>query len=368
MRRLRARDPLTNPLYVAGFWTFYTLLSLNQSFVWALVANRDRAWYEPLPWALSTAVVWALLTPAIVHLSRARRLERARWTRNIGWHVIGCVVAGLADAGGDQIARAATDMPYSFWPDFFRQLDVVAFYYGMIAGVAHAADYYRLFRDRELRTANLEAELRESQLQLLKSQLQPHFLFNTLNAVNALIYEDPKAADRTLTRLGDLLRMTLAVGSAQVIPLAFELEFIRAYLEIQQTRLGDRLSWSIDAPEMLNDAAVPTLLLQPLVENAVLHGIAPLVRGGAITVEVARDTDMLHITIADTGAGVAANVRERIGLSNVRQRLQQLYGREHTLTISQNALSGTRVTIAIPYHAAANTAELKLNDDVALTA
>jgi two-component system LytT family sensor kinase len=345
----QSRDPLTNPRYVAGFWIGYTILSLNQSFVWAAVANRERAWHEPVPWAVATALVWGLLTPLIVRLARAKRLDRATWKRHLPWYITGWLMAGLLDAAADQGARIVAGMPFAFWPDYFRKLDVVAFYYAIIVGVTHAYDYYRLFRERELRASQLENDLRQSQLQLLKSQLQPHFLFNTLNAVNALIYEDPKAADRMVTRLADLLRMSLAAGNAQEISLEYELEFVRAYLDIQQTRLGARLRMVIDVPEHLYHASVPTLLLQPLVENAVLHGIAPLVRGGMITVQAAEQDGRLHVTVADTGAGIQRKIREGIGLANLRERLQQLYGENQSLAIIPNEPAGTRIEISFPY-------------------
>ena len=350
------KDRLTDWRSVAVFWAGYVFLSMNQSYVWNVVADRGRAWWEPLPFALATAVVWGTLTPFIVKWSRKHRIERATWTRQLPWHIAVIPVIGLIDAGADQWARAVTDMPFGFWPDFFRKLDIVTFFYAVIAGVAHAVDYYRMYRSGELRASQLESELRQSQLEQLKSQLQPHFLFNTLNAVNALIYEDPRAADRIITRLGELLRMSLALGSQQVVPLDYEMEFVRAYLDIQQTRLGDRLRVEIDIPEELHDAQVPPLLLQPLVENAVLHGIAPLVRGGVVSVTARSTNDYLELTVADTGSGLHTPMRERIGLSNVRHRLRHLYADAHEMRVTPHAPQGTRVDIRVPLRVAAHTA------------
>jgi hypothetical protein len=339
---------LTDWRSIGLFWIGYVFLSVNQSFAWNVVADRGRAWHEPIPWALATAVVWGTLTPFIVRWSRKHRIDRTTWKRNLPWHIGLIPIIGLIDAGADQFARMAGNMEFGFWADYFRKLDIVTFYYGIIAGVTHAVDYYRMYRHGELRATQLEGELRQSQLEILKSQLQPHFLFNTLNAVNALIYEDPKAADRVLTRLGELLRMALAVGSAQEVTLGYELEFVRAYLDIQQTRLAERLRVVIDVPEGLYDAMVPTLLLQPLVENAVRHGIAPLVRGGSVTIRARAQGNDIILQVLDDGAGFNQSPRRGIGLANVQQRLHHLYGDDHRFAIEQNGSQGTRVDIALP--------------------
>ena len=320
-------------------------LSTNQSYVWNVVAQRGRAWWEPMPFALATAAVWGVLTPLIVKWSRVHRIERATWRREVPWHIGLILLIGLIDAGADQLARMATNMPFGYWPDYFRKLDIVTFYYSVIAGVTHAVDYYR-------RAAQLEAELRQSQLEILKRPLQPHFLFNTLNAVNALIYEDPKSADRVVTRLGELLRMSLAVGNQQEVPLGYELEFVRAYLDIQQIRLGSRLQVSIDVPDDLHDVLVPAMSLQPLVENAVIHGVGRTAEGGRITLRALRDGGDLRLQVCDTGPGFpAAGVREGIGLTNTRERLTQLYGAGRRVSWSQRT-PGACVEITVPFRVA----------------
>jgi hypothetical protein len=344
----RPKDRLTDPRSIALFWAGYIVLSLNQSYVWAVVANRERSLWEPVPFALATAIVWGCLTPFIVRLARARRIDRATWRRNIPWHVGGILLAGLCDAAADQLARAAAGLPFAYWPDYFRKLDIITFYYAIIAGITHAVDYYRMYRTGELRAAQLESELRQSQLEILKSQLQPHFLFNTLNAVNALIYEDPRAADRVVTRLGELLRMSLAVGNRQEVTLAYELEFVKAYLDIQVTRLGDRLKVVMDVPDELHDALVPALLLQPLVENAVLHGIAPRARGGMVIVRARADGDRLAIEVVDDGAGFRGAAGHGIGLANVQQRLRHIHGDAQSFRLSGGVGGGVRVEIGLP--------------------
>jgi LytS/YehU family sensor histidine kinase len=269
-------------------------------------------------------------------------------------------VIGLVDVAGSHVACIVTHKPFPFWAEYVRKLDIVAFYYAIIAGVSHAVDYYRMYRSGELRASQLETELRQSQLEILKSQLQPHFLFNTLNAVNALIYEDPRAADRVITRLGELLRMSLAVGNQQEVPLGYELEFVRAYLDIQQTRLGDRLQVVIDVPDDLHDMMVPTLLLQPLAENAVLHGVAPLMRGGVVRIAAAANDETLVLSVADTGSGFRQSKRRGIGLTNVQLRLRQLYGAAHSFSIEPQEPTGTIVTTSLPVHRAGELPEAEL--------
>ena len=344
-------DWLTRPRNVVLVWSAYTVLWVSQSNVWAMIVNRDRPWYGPVPWALATAIVWGCLTVPIVRFARWKRLDRSTWKRNFPWHIGAILLCAVADASGDQVARALTDMPFAFWSDFFRKLDVVTFYYLIICGVTHAADYHELYRHGELRAAELESELRTSQLEQLKSQLQPHFLFNTLNAVNALIYEDPRAADRVVTRLGELLRMTLALGSVQEMSLEHELEFVRAYLDIQQIRMGSRLRVIIDVPADALQARVPTLLLQPLVENAVIHGIAPLVRGGEVVVAARVTGAELTLTITNDGVRFVPPPRYGIGISNVQQRLARLYGSAQSFTIDRNGAGGTRVEVRLPHRA-----------------
>ena len=345
-------DWLTRPRTIIGVWVGYIVFSLNQSYIWGIVSDRERAFTAPLAWFVATAIVWSLLTPVIIRFARAYRIDRQTWKRNVLLHLAGIIVVGLYDASADQAARIFTNLPIAFWPDYFRKLDLNAFYYVIIVGVTHAADYYELYRNGELRAAQLQSELRTSQLERLRAQLQPHFLFNTLNAVNALIYEDPRAADGIITRLAELLRMTLALGSAQEMSLAHELEFTRAYLDIQQTRMGPRLRVVIDVAEDTENARVPTFLLQPIVENAVIHGIAPLVRGGELRIQALREADRVVITVEDNGRGVRMPVRYGIGMSNVKERLDQLYDDAAALQIEPLPDGGTRCRIVLPYSAA----------------
>jgi LytS/YehU family sensor histidine kinase len=225
--------------------------------------------------------------------------------------------------------------------------------YGGILGVGQAVEYYRRFRERELRASRLEARLAQARLEVLKMQLHPHFLFNTLNTISALIHQDVELADRMVARLGDLLRATLENAGAQEVPLRKELEFIRPYLEIEQARLGDRLSVTTEVDADALDASVPYLLLQPLVENAVRHGIAPFTSHGRVEIRARRDNGELRVEICDNGPGLSSDqqreFRSGVGVANVKARLEHLYGTAQHFEMANQPNGGLAVTVRVPY-------------------
>lgn len=221
-----------------------------------------------------------------------------------------------------------------------------------IVGLIHAVFYYRESQQRALREAQLETRLIEAQLQTLQHQLHPHFLFNTLHAITTLMHRDLSAAERMLVQLGDLLRLTLESSTRPELRLAEEIEFLEKYVQIEQVRLGDRLTTLFDIETEVLDAAVPTLILQPLVENAIEHGIAPLGLPGRITVSAKREHDMLVMTVDDTGPGPSeramAALFTGIGLSNTRARLTYQFGAHYRFEFKRRS-GGFAVLIAIPY-------------------
>ncbi len=233
---------------------------------------------------------------------------------------------------------------------FFRSVDQVLPVYWALIGLQHALDYHQQARARAERAALLEARLMESQLQALQQQLHPHFLFNTLHAISTLVHRDPDKADLMIERLSDLLRVTLHKVGVQEVELAQELDYLRAYLDIEQVHFGDRLrvEYCIDAAVL--DALVPTLILQPLVENAVRHGLEPVVRGGTLSIEARADGDVLVVQVKDDGAGYPSSRPQRsgVGLTNTRSRLDRLYGEEGVLRISDKPGGGTVVDIRLP--------------------
>ena len=221
-----------------------------------------------------------------------------------------------------------------------------------IVGITHAFFYYRESQQRALETAHLETRLVDAQLQALQSQLHPHFLFNTLHAISALMHRDVQAADRMLAQLSDLLRMTLDSVRHPEIRLNEEMDFLGKYLLIEQVRLGDRLSVQFDVDEDVLDAVVPALILQPLAENAIKHGIAPHSRPGRVAVAARRDGEMLVMTVTDTGPGpnerAMAALSTGIGVSNTRARLKHQFGSRYRFEFQRHR-DGFTVLVAIPF-------------------
>jgi two-component system, LytTR family, sensor kinase len=216
----------------------------------------------------------------------------------------------------------------------------------------YAVDYVRRHRERELQAARLQAELSAAQLQMLKVQLQPHFLFNTLHAISSLMYIDVAAADRMLVRLSEMLRRTLQTMDAQTVTVSEELGFLEPYLEIEQIRLGDRLQVEMDVRPGTLTALVPHLVLQPLVENAIRHGIFPKLTGGRLRVEIHLEGGDLLLVVRDDGVGLrggrAAAAGGGVGLANTRERLRHLYGDAASVTLEAGAEGGVVVSVRLP--------------------
>jgi LytS/YehU family sensor histidine kinase len=216
---------------------------------------------------------------------------------------------------------------------------------------------YRDLRERELRSAQLEGKLAKAQLSMLKMQLQPHFLFNTLNAVSALTRDHPEAAEDMLVRLSDLLRRTLDNDAEQEVPLRAELEFLGQYLEIEQVRFADRLKVDLNPDPETLDALVPNMFLQPLVENALRHGIGRKAQGGRLEMRAWREDSDLLVSVQDSGPGFPSSpgtpMEEGIGLTNTRSRLQHLHPGNHQIKFTNARDGGAVVTLRIPFRTVA---------------
>jgi two-component system, LytTR family, sensor kinase len=224
--------------------------------------------------------------------------------------------------------------------------------YSAVVALASALDYQRRLRDEAVRVAQLQRDLSDAQVQAIKMLVQPHFLFNTLHAVNVLIEKEPAAATRMVSRLGDLLRHTLTRATVAEVPLRTELDVLQLYLEIEQTRFLDRLTVRIDAPAETLDALVPDLILQPLAENAIKHGIESNIGAGRVEVTVSRDGASLVIEVRDSGRGPGDGVTNRIGLTTVRDRLARLYGDAHEFSLMAGPAGGGVARIRIPFRTA----------------
>ena len=337
----------------AAVWIGWTALAVFYAVTTSLTylsTGRPANWAITFQRSLSEYWLWALLTPAVVWLARRFPISGPRRWAHLTLHlVLGAATAVLKTIADREIfAMLSGFRMYLLLSTVSLQLTT----YFAIVAATHGFEYYRRSRERE----HLEARLAEARLQLLSMQLQPHFLFNTLNTIAELVHDDPEAADRMISGLSDLLRRTLDLGDAQEIRLDEELDALSRYLDIQKIRFGDRLQVDIEAPLELRDASVPPLLLQPLVENSIRHGLAARATAGRIQIRVGRKDARLVIDVLDDGDGVtqeAIGVRRGIGLNNVRTRLETLYGSGATFTMSREAGVGTRVSIEIPYQSGA---------------
>jgi two-component system, LytTR family, sensor kinase len=341
------------PWLVIGLWTFYGVLSVNQSILWNQVGNRPTNYGSVIAFATTLCTVWLTFTPIVIWAARRFPLGRSDWQRSLLFHVLLMTALSILDVRIDRWIAPHFDFArnQTFWQEYIWALDMNVFYYAVIAASVTAADFYYLYRERQRKANELHTELVTAKLETLKMQLQPHFLFNTLNTINALIHEDSEAADRMVTRLADLLRLTL-YESRHEVPLARELEFVSAYVDIQQIRFQNRLAVSFEVRGPLLGAQVPSLVLQPLVENAIRHGIAPRARAGNVWVRAQRDGDRLILEVEDDGVGLppGGDVMVRgIGLANTRARLQQLYDVNYELLIRRRENGGTHVRISIPF-------------------
>jgi two-component system, LytTR family, sensor kinase len=306
---------------------------------------------------LATWAPFAVLAPLTIRMARRFPLEPGSWRKAIGWHVAGALAGCLGYAA---LRWAISHIPIvDPVPLPFGWLLVSQFYlafqsYWVLVAVHQAWHNYKRFRDRSLRASQLEARLARAQLEMLKGQLHPHFLFNTLNAISTLVHRDPQAADTMITQLSDLLRMSLDGISVQEVRLGQEVEFLSRYLDIQRTRFQDRLRVSVDIPSNLMDAMVPSHVLQPIVENAIMHGVSAQPGGGHVRVS-ARTTDAwLDLMVDDDGPGFRLGPEglpvNGIGLRNTRERLRELYGPGALLTLSNRADGGAMVRLRLPLH------------------
>ncbi|RZK29094.1 MAG: sensor histidine kinase [Hymenobacter sp.] len=338
-------------LRVALAWGIFTV------FMVLLVYVQTSANIRPLPWRavvlapLLDCVLWMLLTPLIFWLAAHFDLSNSRH-RFLQFLVHAGASFGLTTA--QRVLSAAglyvvgVPGPALAWSAILATVNVWVPLYWMLLFVAYALELYDKFRRRSLDAARLEAQLAQAQLQALKEQLNPHFLFNTLNAVTALIGDDPAAAQRMTAKLGEFLRLVLDHSNAQQVPLAQELHFIRLYLEMEQVRFCDRLAVTFQVAPAALPALVPHLLLQPLVENAVRHGLSA---GGTgqLHIEADRRGGQLVLEVRDSGPGFNPASTPGLGLTNSHQRLRTLYGERYVLALLPAAGQGTTVHLELPF-------------------
>jgi two-component system, LytTR family, sensor kinase len=353
-----------------GLWGALVLL-----FAAPLALTRQVSWRQAVSFGGSFWALWLLFLPAVAWLSFRFPIERKRLFRNVALHLLACLlVVGANRAAfrivprlspspqhseppgrlpGSMLVKLGPPAAFGVFVGLRAALDVLV--YWSLVGVCQAITNFRSSQERERRAAELEARLTSAKLQALRMQINPHFLFNTLNSIAALVYVNPRAADEMLGDLSELLRRSLNSMEEQEIPLAQELEFIGAYLSIEQKRFGERLRVEQNVPDELMMALVPALILQPLVENAIRHGIEPRRGPGLISIEAKQEDRHLRLIVRDNGRGLPPgdpdnSGRRGIGLANTRARLQGLYGPNQRFNLGRAEPQGCQVDIHLPLH------------------
>jgi two-component system LytT family sensor kinase len=328
---------------IATIWTFLGVFFASQAHAIATARGYIDDVDERAIHTISTCIVWALLTPLVIYIADRLPLRAPHRARKIALLVvIAIVVAGLRAIIDAAIPGLLKNQPLS--ADEFRDTVVAVLhlhflFFAVIVGVVNFVRARAEADDRARRGAHVDAELAQAQLRRLRTDLQPHFLFNTLNAVTALVHTDPRAAEETIDKLIELLRASMEVGDHTEVPLAEELDFVGRYLDLQKVRFGDRLRPKIHIadPELLR-AQVPPLVLQPLVENSIVHGIRKRPAGGEIEVFAFRDGDTLQLEVSDSGPGCdleAPFSGVSIGVPHTRARLEFLYHDPRALTFQR---------------------------------
>jgi two-component system, LytTR family, sensor kinase len=335
--------------------------------------------YSPLSWwtlALYYTAVnlfWAAVSPIVLWLADRFTIERSRWIRSLAVHLVAATVLSFAALGHqaiiDRTFRVFPRMVHGgLWEEYVHLIQMyfqggphaipqfspgVLVYFAILVSV-HAYDYYQRYRDRELQAVQLREQLAQSQLHVLRAQLQPHFLFNTLNSIVGLIRSnESKAAVNMTTQLSDLLRQVLAYSGKPEATLREEIEMTRRYLEIQQMRFSDRLQIEMELDPETLDAKVPSLILQPIVENALRHGVAKRAGKSVVALRTNRNDGLLAIEVYNDGPQLPPDWRldhtAGFGLANTIARLQQHYGEGHTFELSNRNADGVTVNLTIPF-------------------
>lgn len=357
------RKPWVRWFLIWAIWTFIGIVFTLQGYFMSYRTERPMPFSEAAYIQMTWAYLFALATPLVLFAAAKLPLERNNWVRNALLHIpISIVLSVIATALGRVLIWLRYGYPAGR-PLTFESITrfVVSNFsegigiYLLIALFSYAFRYYWQYREGQLRTLQLEAQLSQAQLEALKMQLHPHFLFNTLHSISALLRKDTEAARRMITRLGDFLRLTLENSGAQEVSLQQEMEFLRCYLEIERIRFQDRLVTRMDVAPQVLDAKVPNLILQPIVENAIRHGINARSTPGIIEIQAKPHNGALRIQVRDNGPGLPAHrsseilFRRGLGLRNTETRLERLYGTAHLFDLANDPEGGLVVTLEIPF-------------------
>jgi len=350
---------------LAGLFTTIALLSSIQVYVSQMIWDKPITWELALRRSFKDWYSYGLVTVGILWFCQIMPLRPNRVTRWLFAHTLVGILSSIAYVAlislllsGERSVQTGEILTFdSLFEKMLISYMVMDFLMYWLVVFGHLGwDYYRKYCEREVQAAALERELVQARLATLRMQLQPHFLFNTLHAISSLVHTHPDSADRMIARLSELLRLSLDGSKPQEVPLEEELAFLDRYLEIEQTRFADRLTIEKRIDPAVTHALVPYLILQPLVENAVRHGIEPRESAGRLSIEARRENGSLQLTVIDNGAGLGdraeTEVSEGIGISNTRSRLRHLYGVAGQFELSPVEGGGLTARLTIPFHSA----------------
>ena len=356
--------------YAALFlaWTFIGLFLFSQGIIQKVVSHDPTPWWHHLTGWMAGVWMWFLLTPVVLWLGKRFPLQRGFLTRRIALHLVMCCVVSFFELAVEAVVLWGVHIFPTIMTSYVATLAflwIIGFHQGLltywsILGIQYAWGWYRRYEDGrrealrlELRSSELEKQLVQAHLSALRAQLQPHFLFNTLNTVMVLVRQQKgREAEEMLARLSDLLRAVLEDAEQQEVPLSRELEHLQLYLSIEQVRFQDRLRVEVDVDPEILDAAVPSMSLQPIVENAIRHGIGRSSSAGAIGISASLENGKLEIRVRDDGPGLDpanSGAARGIGIANTRARLARLYGDAAQLRVENGENSGVVATMILPH-------------------
>ncbi len=341
-------------LLVFAVSTLISFFFVGQQYFLSANFDKEFDFINSLSFQLTYYYAWACIFFVIVPVANKYRFERDQWKKNILIHLAFGLIFAFTHRITSWFIYVLIMVPEKLNLIFSAKVVNGVFdsfiTYWFILGTYYGLDYYSQYREHKLKAIELETQLAHAQIRALKMQLHPHFLFNTMHAISTLMEEDIKTARRMIAKLSSLLRQTLDNIGVEEVPLNQEIEFLKSYLEIEQTRFQERLkiSYKID-PQTLN-ASVPNLILQPLVENAIKHGISPYAQGGKVEIVSEKNNDRLVLKVSDDGKGSRnGNFKEGVGLKNTKERSTQHYGNDFSMEIKTDEGKGFTVTLTIPF-------------------
>ncbi len=336
-----------------------TFIYAGESYYYFKMLNRVVSFKHKVLSDLSGWLPWAFFVPIIIWLGRRFPLEQKTWTKNVPLHFFAAVFFTVFQAELTLLLNILFKLDNTW--TIGRQLAYILstglmmiFVYWVILAISLMIDNYKRYKLQEVKASQMETQLAQTHLNALKMQLQPHFLFNTLNMINELMFEDVFAANKMIAQLSDLLRFSLDKTNIQEISLKEEIRFVELYLNIQKNRFKDKLKTEINISSETLEAIVPTLVLQPIVENAITHGISAFKKEGKIKIVSCQEEEKLVLEVHDSGKGInfedGLNFNSGVGITNTIERLKQLYPENHKFDLLSSSLGGLLVRIEIPFN------------------